>query len=91
MTANNTLAHLLNRVQRLIEQQGEDAPAAAFIFTNEDVFVWKEDSENCEQVPVARDVAGDILNELEDWDYLYTQAFDFIEEELTARGLNNKD
>jgi hypothetical protein len=88
MSTNNTLAHLLGRVQRLIEQQGEDAPAAAFIFTNEDVFTWNEDGGD--QVPVARDVAGDILNELEDWDYLYTQAFDFIEEELNTRGLNNK-
>jgi len=90
MTANNTLAHLLNRVQRLIEQQGEDAPAAAFIFTNEDVFVWSEDGENCEQVPVDRNVAAEILNEVEDTDYIYTQIFDMIEEELTTRNLNNK-
>ena len=88
MSANNTLAHLLGRVQRLIEQQGEDAPAAAFIFTNEDVFVWSEDGGD--QVPVARDVAAEILNEVEDTDYIYTQIFDIIEEELDNRNLNNK-
>jgi len=86
--SNNTLAHLLGRVQRLIEQQGEDAPAAAFIFTNEDVFVWDEDGGD--QVPVARDVAAEILNQVEDHDYIYTQVFDFIEEELNTQGLNNK-
>ena len=88
MAANNTLAHLLDRVQRLIEQQGEDAPAAAFIFTNEDVFVWSEDGGD--QVPVDRNVAAEILNEVEDTDYIYTQIFDIIEEELTSRNLNNK-
>lgn len=88
MTANNTLAHLLARVQRLIEQQGEDAPAAAFIFTNEDVFVWSEDGGD--QLPVERKVAAEILNEVEDTDYIYTQIFDLIEEELNTRNLNNK-
>ena len=88
MANNNTLAHLRDRVNRLIEQQGEDAPVAAFIFTNEDVFVWSEDGGD--QVPVDREVAFDILNEVEDYDYIYTQIFDLIEEELTSRNLNNK-
>ena len=85
MSANNTLAHLRDRVDRLIKQQGEDAPAAAFIFTNEDVFVWGEDGGD--QIPVEREVAADILNELEDYDYIYTKAFDLIEEELNTRGI----
>lgn len=85
MSANNTLAHLRDRVDRLIKQQGEDAPAAAFIFTNEDVFVWKDDEG--EQIPVEREVAFDVLNEVEDWDYIYTQVFDFIDEELNTRGI----
>ena len=85
MANNNTLAHLLGRVQRLIEQQGEDAPAAAFIFTNEDVFVWNDDEGD--QIPVEREVAFDVLNEVEDWDYIYTQVFDFIDEELNTRGI----
>jgi hypothetical protein len=88
MANNNTLAHLRDRVNRLIEQQGEDAPAAAFIFTNEDVFVWSEDGGD--QVPVDREVAFDILNEVEDYDYIYTQVFDLIEEEINSRNLNNK-
>jgi hypothetical protein len=89
MTPNNTLSHLLNRVQRLIEEQGEDAPAAAFIFTNEDVFTWNEIAED--QVLVPREVAAKILNELEDYDYIYTKAFDLIEEELKSRNLITND
>ena len=88
MANNNTLAHLRDRVNRLIEQQGEDAPAAAFIFTNEDVFVQSEDGGD--QVPVDREVAFDVLSEVEDYDYIYTQVFDLIEEEINSRNLNNK-
>ena len=85
MANNNTLAHLRDRVNRLIETLGEDAPAAAFIFTNEDVFTWSEDGSD--QVPVNRDVAFDILSEVEDCDYIYTQVFDLIDEELRSRNL----
>ena len=85
MANNNTLSHLRDRVNRLIETMGEDAPAAAFIFTNEDVFTWSEDGGD--QVPVERDVAFDILNEVEDCDHIYTQVFDLIDEELRSRNL----
>jgi len=85
MANNNTLAHLRDRVNRLIETQGEDAPAAAFIFTNEDVFSWSEDGGD--QIPVDRDVAFDILNEVEDSDYIYTQIFDLIDDEMRSRNL----
>jgi hypothetical protein len=89
MAANNTLAHLRDRVQRLIEQQGEDAPAAAFIFTNADVFIWDEG--DGDQMPVERQIASDILNEIEDYDHIYTEVFDLIEEELKARNLIEND
>ena len=62
--ANNTLANLLIRVQRLIEQQGADAPCAAWIYTNEDVFTWSEDGGD--QVLVDRATAAEILYNVED-------------------------
>jgi len=74
---------------RLIEQQGEDAPAAAFIFTNADVFIWDEG--DGDQMPVERQIASDILNEIEDYDHIYTEVFDLIEEELKARNLIEND
>jgi len=79
MANNNTLAHLRDRVNRLIETQGEDAPAAAFIFTNEDVFVMDEDNN---PDPVRREIAETVLSELEDYDYIYEEIFNCIEEEL---------
>ncbi len=83
---NNTLSNLRDRVNRLIELQGEDAPVAAFIFTNEDVFVWSEDGGD--QLPVDREDAAQILNNIEDdYDYLYTEVFNCIENELRELNL----
>ena len=74
-----TLQQLKESVERLIEQQGNDAPVAAFIFTNEDVFVMDED---CNPDYVSREIAETVLHELEEYDHIYTEIFDVIEEEL---------
>ena len=74
-----TLQQLKESVEKLIEQQGKDAPVAAFIFTNDDVFVMDEDNN---PDPVRREIAETVLNELEDYDHIYTEIFDVIEEEL---------
>jgi hypothetical protein len=84
ITTNNTLANLRHRVNQLIENQGEDAPCAAFIFTNDDVCTYKEQI----KIPVNREVAFEVLNSIEeDYDYLYSEIFDCIDRELRERGL----
>ena len=74
-----TLQQLKESVDRLIQQQGADAPVAAFIFTGEDVFVMDD---NCDQVIQPREIAEKVLNNLDDYDYLYTEIFDCIDNEL---------
>jgi hypothetical protein len=75
-----TLQQLKESVDRLIEQQGADAPVAAFIFTSEDVFVMDD---NGDQVTQPREIAERVLNNVEDdYDYLYTEIFDCIDNEL---------
>ena len=74
-----TLQQLKESVDRLIQQQGADAPVAAFIFTNEDVFVMDDDG-NPDSVP--REVAEKVLNNLDEYDYLYEEIFNCIENEL---------
>lgn len=77
---SRTLSQLKQSVDRLIEQQGEDAPVAAFIFTNEDVFVMNDDGE---QVRQSREIAEQVLNNVEDdYDYLYEEIFNCIDNEL---------
>ena len=42
---NYTLWHLQQRVNKLIEQQGEDAHCAAWIYTAEDCVIYDENDE----------------------------------------------
>ena len=72
-----TLQQLKESVERLIEEQGNDAPVAAFVFTNEDVFVMDEDGN---PDPVQREIAETVLDNLEDFDHIYTEVFQCIEE-----------
>jgi hypothetical protein len=75
-----TLQQLKENIERLIEQQGADAPVAAFIFTNEDVFTMDED---CNQIAQPREIAEQVLSNVEDdYDHLYTEIFDCIDSEL---------
>lgn len=74
-----TLQQLKESVERLIEQQGNDAPVAAFIFTNEDVFVMDEDGN---PDPVQREIAETVLDNVEDYDHIFTEIFNTIEQEI---------
>ena len=74
-----TLLQLKESVDRLIEEQGNDAPVAAFIFTNEDVYVMDEDNN---PDPVHREIAETVLHNLEEYDHILTEVFDVIEAEL---------
>jgi hypothetical protein len=74
-----TLEQLKQSIDNLIQQQGKDAPVAAFIFTNEDVFVMDDDGN---PDPVRREIAETVLDNVEDYDYIITEVFDIIEQEL---------
>ena len=74
-----TLQQLQQSIQELINQQGPDAPVAAFIFTNEDVFTVNE---NYEQQYLPIDTVHQVLDEIEGSDYIYEQVFDYIEQEI---------
>ncbi len=82
-----TLSQLRDSINNLIEQQGEDAPCAAFVFTNEDVFTMDEDYN---PDPVNRELAEKVLSSIEDIDLIYTTVFDCIENELNGYAVLNK-
>lgn len=83
--AATTLKQLKERVERLIENQGEEAPVAAFIFTNEDVFVETDDGDQQYQ-PI--DIADKVLRAIEsDYDNIYEDIFSCIDSELEALGV----
>jgi len=74
-----TLQQLKESVERLIEQQGNDAPVAYWVYTNEDVFVMDED---CNPDYVSREIAETVLYEVQEYDYIYTMIAESIETEL---------
>jgi dGTP triphosphohydrolase len=75
-----SLKQLKERIDTLIEQQGEDAPVAAFIFTKEDVFVLED---NGEQVVQSDEIVEAVLGAVEDdYDYLYEEIFNCIDSEI---------
>jgi hypothetical protein len=76
-----TLQQLKESIERLIEQQGPDAPVAAYIFTNEDVFKMDEDG-NPDPVPL--EIAEKVLDNVDSYDYPYEIIFDCIEQELRS-------
>ena len=65
-----TLSQLKQRIDQLIENQGEESPAAAFIYTKED-FAIEDDK-----------IIENVLFNVEDHDWVYTQIRDIIENEL---------
>ena len=63
----------------MIAQQGEDAPVAWWIYTNEDVFTIDDNGDE-QYKPL--DVCEKVLSNLWDIDYIHTVIVDSIGEEL---------
>jgi hypothetical protein len=80
-----TLQQLKESAELLIEQQGKDAPVAAYIFTNEDVFNLNEDGYP-QYVPI--EIAEKVLNNVDEDDYPYEVIFDCIQQELESVTVN---
>ena len=77
---NYTLSQLRDRVNKLIEQQGEDAHCAAWIYTKEDIYI--EDSE-CNHDYIADKhpgLAERIFNDIGNIDYIYTVIQECVDE-----------
>ena len=80
---NYTLKQLQERVNKLIEQQGEDAHCAAWIYTKEDckvtdgVILEEQDTYPCEEHP---ELAERIFDDVGNIDYIYTVIQECVDE-----------
>jgi len=83
-----TLSELKQSVERLIEQQGEDAPCAAFVFTKNDVFVANYDEGDIVEEYLNVEDTDDVLTEVGGCDYIYEQIGEVIDDEV--RRVRNK-
>jgi len=72
-----TLAELRQAINQLIARQGEHAPVAAWIYTKDDVLDYPDD-----EVTVTEEVANKVIENLDQYDHIYTEIFDCIDEEL---------
>jgi hypothetical protein len=80
-----TLKQLKESIERLIEQQGEMAPVAALIFTQEDVFTLTDKGEKVTQ-PL--EIAERVLDSIDgEYVYLYEEVFNCIDYELNQLGV----
>tara|TARA_Y100000994_G_scaffold5197_1_gene4980 strand:- start:449 stop:742 length:294 start_codon:yes stop_codon:yes gene_type:complete len=69
---NYTLKELQQRVNQMIEQQGEDAHCAAWIFTKEDCYLRDVDGELNYDLNVDEpEVVERIFDDVADNDYIY--------------------
>lgn len=76
---SRTLQDLKNSIEIMIQEQGKDAPVAAWIYTQEDVF---EIDENGDPIYLPLDDIAKVLNEVEDGDYLHEQIGECIDDEI---------
>jgi len=76
-----TLAELRQQIDNLIKQQGENASVAAWIYTKEDVLDYPDGETN-----VTEEVANKVIESLDNYDHIYTEIFECIDDEL--RGMN---
>jgi hypothetical protein len=74
-----TLAQLKKSVDQMIANQGPDAPAAWWIYTNEDVYLFDNDGDEIYQ---EQEVCEKVLGNLHNYDHIYTMIQDAIEDEL---------
>ena len=78
---NYTLKQLQQRVNKLIEQQGEDAYCAAWIYTAEDCVMRDESGEELEFVAKHDpELAERIFNDIGNNDYIYQVIQESVDE-----------
>ncbi len=78
---NYTLKQLQERVNRLIEQQGEDAHCAAWIYTKEDCHLKDENGEfDYDNVVEDSEVIERIFDDVGNIDYIYQVIQESVDE-----------
>ena len=78
---NYTLQQLKDRVNTLIEQQGETAYCAAWIYTAEDCTIEDVDAQTIDYVAVDNpELSERIFNDIGNIDYIYTVIQECVDE-----------
>jgi hypothetical protein len=78
-----TLSELRDSINSMIDAQGEDAPCAAFVFTQHDVFEfnWETNQEDYFSTLFTQDVLADVGGS----SYIYEQVGEMIDDAISLR------
>jgi len=77
---NYTLKQLQDRVNRLVEQQGENAHCAAWIYTAEDCVMYDENEEPQYPAHMDQELSERIFNDVGNIDHIYTVIQECVDE-----------
>ena len=77
---NYTLKGLKDRVNKLIEEQGEDAHCGAWIYTKEDCAIVDDDGEHNFVAVDNPELAERIFNDIGNIDHIYTVIQECVDE-----------
>ena len=77
---NYTLKQLQQRVNQLIENQGEDAHCAAWIYTKEDCMMRDDNDEPVYPIDKHPELAERIFNDVGNVDYIYQVIQESVDE-----------
>ena len=79
---NYTLKELQQRVNNLIEEQGENAYCAAWIYTKEDCMIRDKDDDEPVYLPeeITPELTERIFNDVGNIDYIYTVIQECVDE-----------
>ena len=80
---NRTLAELRDSINQLIEQQGENAGCAAFVFTQHDVFEYNEETNQEDYFGMT--FTADVLADVGGSSYIYEQVGEMIDDAIRLR------
>ncbi len=78
-----TLSELRDSINSMIESQGENAPCAAFVFTQHDVFEFNEETNQDDYFPTL--FTQDVLADVGGCSYIYEQVGEMIDDSIRDR------
>ena len=78
-----TLSELRDSINSMIESQGENAPCAAFVFTQHDVFEFNEETNQDDYFSTL--FTHDVLADVGGSSYIYEQVGEMIDDAISLR------
>ena len=84
-----TLSELRDSINEMIEDQGPDAPCAAFVFSQNDVFQFNEETDQEDYFPMS--FTESVLTMVGGSDYIYEQIGELIDDSIRMRKRMNSN